>query len=364
LSDGVPYVTTNAHVVLGYDGGFYGCNIYFPRPADGAFYDVAYPAGDVELYHTARASIGGESVEGIDYAFLRVVEPSEEEHLPFPPDKPDLHATLTKLCRGGPINIGDKVYLVGYPDIGGDSITMTEGIMSGFEGYFGQWLKISAGASHGNSGGLAIGARNGCSYGIVSKVTEQSGANLTYVLSSGFIQQFLDSLTGESTYESPSPDELKSSAADYLTQTLKLSGITIKYPDGWSATTTEQNEEGAYKAVLRAPLEGALDNYVEHMIVYVYPSKDPGDFEYSVQSNRTDMLSIDPEATDSYTTIRGVRAYEALWYNETAPATVEYLAVFRYGGHLYELVSGVEMSAHGPEFLKLYTAMVDSIRFK
>ena len=55
---------------------------------------------------------------------------------------------------------GDGVAVIGYPSLGGNTVTYTEGIISGFsagEGDFpGPWLKTDAEQSGGNSGGAAI----------------------------------------------------------------------------------------------------------------------------------------------------------------------------------------------------------------
>jgi len=56
-ADGNPFVDTNAHVVLDSYGEYYGCNIYFPRPSDGSFYNSVYEAGDVFLYHDIKSKI-------------------------------------------------------------------------------------------------------------------------------------------------------------------------------------------------------------------------------------------------------------------------------------------------------------------
>ena len=68
------------------------------------------------------------------------------------------------VCVGNQTNLGDKLYVIGFPYTGGDTVTITEGIISGFDG---RYVKTSAKIEHGNSGGLAIHA-SGCSIGIAS----------------------------------------------------------------------------------------------------------------------------------------------------------------------------------------------------
>jgi S1-C subfamily serine protease len=60
------------------------------------------------------------------------------------------------------INLGDQIRVLGYPGIGGDTITLTRGAVSGFteerdiEGR--AWIKTDATISGGNSGGSAVDA--------------------------------------------------------------------------------------------------------------------------------------------------------------------------------------------------------------
>src|SRR5574341_1370802 len=60
------------------------------------------------------------------------------------------------------VEIGDNIRILGYPGIGGDTITFTNGVVSGFtsersvEGR--AWIKTDATIAGGNSGGLAVNA--------------------------------------------------------------------------------------------------------------------------------------------------------------------------------------------------------------
>ena len=58
------------------------------------------------------------------------------------------------------LNIGDELDVIGFPGIGGDTVTYTEGTVAGFldedrNGIF-EWIKTDAEVNHGNSGGLAV----------------------------------------------------------------------------------------------------------------------------------------------------------------------------------------------------------------
>jgi S1-C subfamily serine protease len=69
---------------------------------------------------------------------------------------------LTTLPRGDSETLlpGDRLAVIGYPGLGGDTVTYTEGVVSGFldedgDGEF-EWIKTDTEVNPGNSGGLAI----------------------------------------------------------------------------------------------------------------------------------------------------------------------------------------------------------------
>ena len=55
---------------------------------------------------------------------------------------------------------GDPIYIIGYPGVGGSTVHLTAGRISGFQGADGgagkHWLKTDASINHGNSGGTAV----------------------------------------------------------------------------------------------------------------------------------------------------------------------------------------------------------------
>lgn len=57
--------------------------------------------------------------------------------------------------------VGQDIVVVGFPAIGGNSVTVSKGIISGFAFQFGtQWIKTDAAISGGNSGGAALDSQN------------------------------------------------------------------------------------------------------------------------------------------------------------------------------------------------------------
>lgn len=94
----------------------------------------------------------------VDLAVLRLVGPL--------PGRPD--ASWPQVFRPAPlgdsdtVSLGDPIRILGYPVIGGDTITLTTGTVSGFTSQAGlgsqALIKTDASISAGNSGGLAVDA--------------------------------------------------------------------------------------------------------------------------------------------------------------------------------------------------------------
>ena len=81
------------------------------------------------------------------------------------PDKniKTIASSFLNFCEQKP-NLGDGVVVLGYPGIGStNSVTATEGIISGFDG---DYFITSAKVEQGNSGGAAILSKEDCLLGI------------------------------------------------------------------------------------------------------------------------------------------------------------------------------------------------------
>lgn len=56
--------------------------------------------------------------------------------------------------------VGEEIFIIGFPNIGGSSITISKGIVSGFTKDSGvSWIKTDASVSGGNSGGAAVNGK-------------------------------------------------------------------------------------------------------------------------------------------------------------------------------------------------------------
>jgi S1-C subfamily serine protease len=79
---------------------------------------------------------------------------------------------------------GDEVFVIGYPGVGGTTINVTQGTVSGFQSERGgagrDWIKTDAAITHGNSGGTAVD-QDGLFIGVPSAFrvdTEKTGATI------------------------------------------------------------------------------------------------------------------------------------------------------------------------------------------
>lgn len=104
----------------------------------------------------------------IDLAVLQIVSPFDD-----PKGRLPANLGLTAAPRGDSesLLIGDPIYVLGFPGLGGDTITFTSGTVSGYldenkDGHE-EWIKTDAEVNHGNSGGLAVDD-NGAFIGVPS----------------------------------------------------------------------------------------------------------------------------------------------------------------------------------------------------
>ncbi|MFT5179567.1 MAG: S1-C subfamily serine protease [Candidatus Paceibacteria bacterium] len=152
-------IITNAHVLSGHNGfstpDF--CNVYM---LDGTEYNIGGDSGGIQYF-----DIGNDSdivfVDNIPY-ISRDVDVGILV-VPSPTEATKASASGAFQCSEKP-RIGDDIVVLGYPSIGSSqSITATEGIVSGTEGNF---FVTSAKVERGNSGGAAISQNNNCYFGI------------------------------------------------------------------------------------------------------------------------------------------------------------------------------------------------------
>ncbi|KKU19407.1 MAG: Peptidase domain protein [Candidatus Nomurabacteria bacterium GW2011_GWA1_46_11] len=163
FGDGSPYyVQTNLHVIETNEEGFSQCVIaVYPDPDNSEDY-IVYKSKGHALFR-----------KGVDLAYLKPLEVDGNKKAGLLSDL-SLYAlkdSTVPICSS--VSIGNHISVLGYPGIGGESLTVTDGIVSGFEFRSGErYVKTSAKIDQGNSGGIAI-MDSGCIVGIPTYVKTQ-----------------------------------------------------------------------------------------------------------------------------------------------------------------------------------------------
>lgn len=134
-------IITNRHVVLGPSlYSFNSCT-------------VKLPDSDLEFSVFSREV----EISVSEYDWAKIIINNPDQNLK------NITNTFLNICQKKP-SLGDQVVVLGYPSIGSiDSVTATEGIISGFDG---DYFITSAKVEQGNSGGAAILVKDNCLLGI------------------------------------------------------------------------------------------------------------------------------------------------------------------------------------------------------
>ncbi len=140
-------ILTNAHVVLpdkyfDVDGLVVALTELEDRPPVPAYYAEVMQAD-----------------EALDIAVIKVTTDLDG----VPVTAGTLNLPTVPLGESNDLTLGDDMYIIGYPGIGGETITLTSGEVSGFTAEAGRgeraFIKTSATIAGGNSGGLAANAQ-------------------------------------------------------------------------------------------------------------------------------------------------------------------------------------------------------------
>ena len=163
-------ILTNAHVA---DPGAVGDPDFTPDAlAVGLVSSEDKPA--VFSYRAQVVAIDGY----LDLAIIRIVSGLDGSSI----NPSDLHLPYVPLGDSDQVHVGDHVNIYGFPSIGGETITYTDGNISGFtsENQVGDraWMKTDATISGGNSGGLAA---NDAGYiiGVPTQASSGAGGDIT-----------------------------------------------------------------------------------------------------------------------------------------------------------------------------------------
>jgi flagellar biosynthesis protein FliP len=173
-------VFTNNHVIATDDGSLSFCivTVYPNSPSlEGA---LAYTSKADSFIYFGGLDISAFSIEPIDDSIGQSLYNQ-------PLSKPlaylqqlALDGKQIKLCDDS--QVGEKLFVLGYPAVGGDSLTVTDGIVAGVERDGDtKYYKTSAKIEHGNSGGAAI-LESGCFLGIPTLAVSGSVESIAYIL--------------------------------------------------------------------------------------------------------------------------------------------------------------------------------------
>lgn len=118
-----------------------------------------------------------------------------------------------KLDGSNKVVTSDKVAIFGYPSIGSETITTTEGIISGkINKYQQDWLKTDAVISYGNSGGAAV-SEDGSVVGLVSRAHSDLLGTLGYLMNISSLTGWITESSVKSAQASSFEDRLRQMTA-------------------------------------------------------------------------------------------------------------------------------------------------------
>lgn len=167
-------IVTNQHILRSDDGSLIKfCGVGFTS-------DIHKPP-KIEFVAASRAIH-----KATDLAILQIIERLDGE--PSPTEYPSLPmANTAETSRS--LDLGDAIYIGGYPGIGADTFTFTEGVVSGRVGS--DLIKTSALIDSGTSGGAAFDAE-GTYIGVpTAAVSGDIGGSLGYLISADIVDKFL-----------------------------------------------------------------------------------------------------------------------------------------------------------------------------
>lgn len=142
--------------------------------------------------------------------------------------------------------VNDEVTALGYPAIGGDTITITQGIISGKESKHNKdWIKTDAIVSYGSSGGAAIDA-NGKVVGVTSRAHSDLIESMGYIINVTSINSWINANKTKGAMTS----SIMNRTIDLAKKIINLKNsndfintlptYSITKPDDWTFTTEDE----------------------------------------------------------------------------------------------------------------------------
>ncbi len=153
-------ILTNYHVIENVSSNYSApCFVEYSSDPTNGFTDF-YWATPV-YFPTAFSE---DEMKTIDFYFLSIEEKADENGNIIPNTPLLISEFAPQICEINDIKVGEEIVVLGYPTIGGEYLTATEGVISSFDGDY--YLTTSAKIEQGNSGGGAFLKSTGCLAGM------------------------------------------------------------------------------------------------------------------------------------------------------------------------------------------------------
>lgn len=139
----------------------------------------------------------------LDLAVIRITRDLNGDYV----DSQALKLDYVPLGDSDQVHIGDKIHVFGYPGAGGETITYTQGTVSGFEDQDRvntnrAFIKTDSNVSPGNSGGLATN-ETGQIVGVPTWVFEAQGGGINRLRTVNLAKPLIDAALRGQAYNSP-----------------------------------------------------------------------------------------------------------------------------------------------------------------
>jgi len=188
--DSAGYVVTNLHVIEGNTD--LECVVGFPDPETGLIREAYW----------ATPVIDNENETGHDLAMLSVEKPVfDDEYNIYGFYEKFTDGTFpyyeeTDACLNTAPQLGDQVFVLGYPALSGGALTITDGLVSSLYSADG-YIITSAKIGSGNSGGLAVDSSN-CFVGVPTAVySDGQDENYGEIIDAYFVYEFFKAVSDD-----------------------------------------------------------------------------------------------------------------------------------------------------------------------
>ena len=172
----------------------------------------------------------------LDLALLQIIAPFEDTEAPLPED---LGLVAIPIGDSQALQFGDELNIIGFPGVGGSSVTFTAGLVAGFadedgDGYA-EWIKTDAEINRGNSGGLAANAA-GEFVGVPTQARTDIGA-INLIRDGNLALEFardlsMDEGADQASRDPDAPFVAKVTFAKAIDAAGNPQGVGVRFPSG------------------------------------------------------------------------------------------------------------------------------------